>query len=76
MARGNGSLDRRVSLLERLAKEDRVRWRALAKYLKAGEARWKKNDERLDAMMHEIDRQQGSIDATLKILHRLLEGTA
>ena len=117
MAGTNGAVEKRLAVLERLSKKNEERWAAFARYLKADEARQRKQDERIeaadrrfeatdrrfeatdrrfeeadrrfDAMLRvvtkqnenierqnkRLDKLEQSVDASLKILYRLLEKT-
>jgi len=70
---GNGSVDRRLSFLERVYAEDRERWkrndkrlehilRVIQREMQKNEVRWQKNEARIDAM--------------IKMLYRRAEGQA
>lgn len=81
MAKDNGSLGKRVELLETIWIEDRKRWQK-------DEERWQKNDERWqklwgylkrredrhDKLLDVVRKQGESISAMTKILRRKLEG--
>lgn len=77
---GNGSVDRRLSFLERVCAEDRERWkrndkrlehilRVIQREMLENEERWKKNEERWQ-------KNDARLDAMIKTLYRRAEGQA
>lgn len=80
MANGYAMIERRMSLLETVCREDRVRFRKFEEFMRRGEERWERNDRRFEGTFkvltehsRRIEEQGRRIDASLKLLHRLME---